>query len=284
MSQILVLREVTNALLSPQFFQYITTTFSDELISIAQVRILLSDIACCSLMRLDHQSLDKLLDLMIMVFKWQMFLMSNPDDLLNITLRHLHGTGRLMPEQGKMILIDQANQFFFTHWNELNNDNHYSLVRKMNRFLAPFNIRISLLIRMKLQHRDGSFVDKIGASQNDFFRYYVHNLGENIYEKIAHFPHCQMVKVESGSKQSTTNEIDCLFQQFNVDMMNVGSEETNEKSEETKMNSSDKEVVEHQSNLDELKKKCRFDLDDEAPPVYEDNFEELMSMLDGNPL
>lgn len=64
---ILVLREVTSALLSQQFFQYMSANFSEDLISIAQVRLLLSDIACCSLMRLDSQSLDKLLDLMIMV-------------------------------------------------------------------------------------------------------------------------------------------------------------------------------------------------------------------------
>lgn len=280
-AQFLVLREVTTSLLSPQFFQYVTTTFKEELISIAQVRILLSDIACCSLMRLDHTSLDKLLDLMIMVFKWQMFLMSNPGDLLNITLRHLHGIGRLMPEQAKMILIDQANQFFVTHWNELNNEHHYALVRKLNKFLAPFNIRISLLIRMKLQHRDGSFVDKIGASHSDFFRYYIQNLGENIYEKIAHFPHCQMVEVKSRSKKSTTNEIDCLFQQFNVDLMDNRHEDTSEKaSSEDVLNET--EIVEQNSKLDELKKKCKFDLEEEAPPVYEDNFEELMSMLDGN--
>lgn len=275
-----MLREVTLALLSPQFFHYISTSFSEEIISIAQVRILLSDIACCSLMRLDHQSLDKLLDLMIMIFKWQMFLMSNPDELLNITLRHLHSIGRLMPEQAKMILIDQANQFFCGHWNELNEEKRYGVVRRLNKFLSPFNIRISLLIRMKLQLHDGSFVDKIAASSNDFFRYYINNLGENIYEKLAHFPHCQTPKSMSESKQNT-NEIDCLFQQFNVDMNDSHLPGTLEISKPDNVVAV--EDVEPRNALDELKKKCRLDIGDEAPPTYEDNFDELLSMLDGNP-
>lgn len=272
-----MLREVTSALLSPQFFTYVSSTFTEDLISIAQVRILLSDIACCSLMRLDHQSLDKLLDLMIMILKWQMFLMKNPDELLNITLRHFHGIGRLLPEQSKMILIDQANNFFFNNWKELNEESRYSIVRKLNKFLAPFNIRISLLIRMKLQQRDGSFVDKIAASSNDFFRYYIQNLGENIYEKIAHFPHCQTFESKAGNKKSTS-EIDCLFQQFTVDM----AENAAEIEESTASYLEEAPVIENRTALDDLKKKCKLDLAEEAPPEYEDNFQELLSMLDGN--
>lgn len=273
------MREVTSALLSPQFFTYVSTSFTDEIISIAQVRILLSDIACCSLMRLDHQSLDKLLDLMIMVFKWQMFLMSNVDDLLGITLRHLHGVGRLMPEQGKMIMIDQANQFFFTNWNELNEEKRYGVVRRLNKYLTPFNIRISLLIRMKLQLRDGSFIDKVAGASNEFFRYYMNNLGENIYEKLAHFPQC---KVAESTPENTehTNEIDCLFQQFNVDLNEMSAEEP----EATKTEVESREnIVEPRNTLDELKKKCKMDMLDADPPsIEDDNFQDLMNMLDGN--
>jgi hypothetical protein len=232
-------------------------------------------------MRLDHQSLDKLLDLMIMIFKWQMFLMTNPDELLNITLRHLHGIGKLMPEQSKIILIDQANQFFFMHWNELNEENRYGVVRRLNKFLTPFNIRISLLIRIKLQLRDGAFVDKITGSTNDFFRYYVHNLGENIYERIAHFPHCQSaVDSKQGSHNHSSNEINFLFQQFNVDLAESQPIESPETAEVVE--TLEKKVVEQTSALDELKKKCRLDIVEEAPPVYEDNFDELLNMLEGN--
>lgn len=230
-------------------------------------------------MRLDHQSLDKLLDLMIMIFKWQLFLIANPDELYHLTLRHLHVVGRLFPEQAKMILIDQSNQFFFNHWRELNEENRYGIVRKLNKFLSPFNIRISLLIRMKLQLRDGSFVDKVDASSNEFFRYYINNLGENVYEKTTHFPHCQVVETKPGRKESS-NEINCLFQQFTVDLQDVNEVRTCGDQKVQREN----ETFEQINALDELKKKCKMDVGEEAPPIYEDNFAELLSMLDENQL
>lgn len=202
--------------------------------------------------------------------------MANPDELYSITLRHLQGIGRLFPEQAKMILIDQSNSFFFNRWKELNEESRYGVVRKLNKFLSPFNIRISLLIRMKLQARDGSFVDKASASSNDFFRYYISNSGENIYEKIAHFPHCQVVETKSGNKEANSIEIDCLFQQFNVDLQDV---------DKNIIDSREIETFEHINALDELKRKCKMDvIGEEAPPIYEDNFQELLSMLDENQL
>lgn len=270
-----MLRDVTNSLLSPNFFSYIATTFSEEIVSLQQARILLTDIASCSLMRLDVHSLDKLVDLMIMIFKWQLFLISTPDDLLNLTLRHLHGICRLMPEKSKMIIIDQANQYLFGSWSELNEEQKYSIVRKLNKFLAPHNVRISLLIRTRLQNRDGSFVDKLAASTNDFYRYYIRNIGENIYEKVNHFPHCQFKIDKSSSKnQIATQEIDFLFQQFG----DLTNESEPEKVEESQQSSSTS--VEQTSTLDELKKKCKLELSSPQEVTLEDNFQELLNMLE----
>lgn len=271
-----MLRDVTNHLLSPNFFSYISTTFSDEIVSLAQARILLTDIACCSLMRLDVHSLDKLIDLMIMIFKWQLFLVSSPDDLLGLTLRHLHGICRLMPEKCKMIIVDQANQYLYGSWSELNEEQKYSILRRLNKFLAPHSVRISLLIRMRLQQRDGTFTDKLTASSNEFFRYYKNNVGENIYEKVNHFPHCQVKidKSENSKSQIATQEIDFLFQHgFNVDQ-NV-HEEVSEESQ-----SSSSKVAEQNSTLDELKKKCKLDMTSPTDLALEDNFQELLNMLD----
>ncbi|KAG5670950.1 hypothetical protein PVAND_001179 [Polypedilum vanderplanki] len=285
-----VLRDVTNALLSPNFFSYISTTFGNEIMSLQQARILLTDIACCSLMRLDVHSLDKLLDLMVMIFKWQIFLMNSPDDLLSITLRHLHGIGKIMPEKAKMLLIDQANQYFFSSWAEFTDEIKYSIVRKLNRFLAPHSIRISLLIRMKLQLKDGSFVDKLSASTHDFFRYYTQNNGENIYEKVHHFPQCQNIEKKEGIKM--TQEIDCLRNLiFEVDLNEESSTFAtanfkNNIDDEKKNSQQDENTPAEQQKktLDELKKKCKLDIEEEAPPVYEfeDNFKELLNMLDNN--
>lgn len=227
-------------------------------------------------MRLDVHSLDKLIDLMIMIFKWQLFLISTPDDLLSLTLRRLHGICRLMPEKSKMIIIDQANQYMYGSWSELNEEQKYSIVRKINKFLAPHNVRISLLIRTRLQNRDGSFVDKLAASTNDFYRYYIRNIGENIYEKVNHFPHCQFKIDKSSSKnQIATQEIDFLFQQFQDDLTSNESE-----CEKVVEESSSSTMVEQTNTLDELKKKCKLELTSPQDAGIEDNFQELLNMLE----
>lgn len=208
--------------------------------------------------------------------------MSSPDDLLSITMRHLQGIGKLIPEKSKMILIDQANQYFFSSWSEFSDEHRYSIVRKMNKFLSSSSVRISLLIRMKLQIRDGSFVDKLTASSNEFFRYYIHNVGENIYEKVNHFPQYQAK--DKGDKQ-ITQEIDFLFQQFKVDIVEnetFTDTETIAVPKSTTQNDDDKNVTDRSNKtLDELKKKCKLDIT-EAPPAYDDdNFQELLNMLGG---
>ena len=66
--RILVIRDITTSLLEESFLKYLTTTFHVDLMTKSQARILLSDIACCSLMRLDKTSLEKLLDLMVVSY------------------------------------------------------------------------------------------------------------------------------------------------------------------------------------------------------------------------
>lgn len=287
-----MLREVTSALLSAGFFAYLSTTFGDEMLSVAQTRIILSDIACCSLMRLDVNSLDKLLDLMVMIFKWQMFLMNSPDDLLDMTLKHLHGICHLMPDQHKMLLVDNANQYFIKGWNELDEDERYSAVRRINKFLAPFHTRISLLIRIKLQNRDGSFVDKMTAASSDFFRYYLKNNGENIYEKISNFS--QNNQQESLEVMQKSNEIDQLFHQFNVDLIPNESKCIAIKPSESfrkSVRDTDREVtsktskqpIEATSNFDKMKIKLKLDDQKNDQENDEENFHNmLLNMLGDN--
>jgi hypothetical protein len=178
-----------------------------------------------------------------------------------------------------MIIIDQANQYLYGSWSELNEEQKYSIVRKLNKFLAPHNVRISLLIRMRLQQRDGSFVDKLTASNNDFYRYYIRNIGENIYEKVTHFPHCQIKidKSEHSKNQIATQEIDFLFQTLTSQNDECDEKVPEEKEVHVTPSAS---VVEQTNTLDELKKKCKLELTSPQEVTLEDNFQELLNMLD----
>ncbi|KAL9703956.1 hypothetical protein quinque_007474 [Culex quinquefasciatus] len=124
-----VLREITEVLLDPKFLHYISTAYQHNMLTVQQTRILLTDIACCSLMRLDVSSMDKLWDLMVMIFKWQMYLTNkSAQALMDLTFRHLDGIGRLIPEMRKQILIDNVKKSLI----EINSHEIDTLVEQLN--------------------------------------------------------------------------------------------------------------------------------------------------------
>ncbi|XP_065091931.1 protein OSCP1 [Ochlerotatus camptorhynchus] len=216
-----VLREITEVLLDPKFLHYISTAYQHNMLTVQQTRILLTDIACCSLMRLDVNSMDKLWDLMIMIFKWQMYLTNkSAQALMDLTFRHLDGIGRLIPEMRKQILIDNVKKSLIEIWEPLCEDDQIIVHRRVYKWLKPYTTKISILIRMGLQKSDGEF--ELSPHSNVFYNYYINNIGENIYSKTANL---QVLKsqMDQTGKDSTTDdlaakshEIDTLVQQLNI--------------------------------------------------------------------
>ncbi|XP_062557086.1 protein OSCP1 isoform X2 [Armigeres subalbatus] len=155
-----VLREITEVLLDPKFLHYISTAYQHNMLTVQQTRILLTDIACCSLMRLDVNSMDKLWDLMIMIFKWQMNLTNKSAQILmDLTFRHLDGIGRLIPEMRKQILIDNVKKSLIEMWEPLCEDDQTIVHRRVYKWLKPYTTKISILIRMGLQKSDANLQD-----------------------------------------------------------------------------------------------------------------------------
>uniref|UniRef100_A0A182INY0 Protein OSCP1 n=1 Tax=Anopheles atroparvus TaxID=41427 RepID=A0A182INY0_ANOAO len=217
-----VLREITEVLLDPKFLHYISTAYQQSMLTVQQTRILLTDIACCSLMRLDVSSMDKLWDLMVMIFKWQMFLTNkNPQVLLDLTFRHLDGIGRLIPEMRKQILIDNVKKTLIELWDPLCEDEQIIVHRKVYKWLKPYNTKISILIRMGLQKSNGEF--EPDPKNNIFYNYYITNIGENVYSKTANLTALKATNEMKASPSSSNtdmvtagHEIDTLVQQLNI--------------------------------------------------------------------
>ncbi|XP_062557085.1 protein OSCP1 isoform X1 [Armigeres subalbatus] len=216
-----VLREITEVLLDPKFLHYISTAYQHNMLTVQQTRILLTDIACCSLMRLDVNSMDKLWDLMIMIFKWQMNLTNKSAQILmDLTFRHLDGIGRLIPEMRKQILIDNVKKSLIEMWEPLCEDDQTIVHRRVYKWLKPYTTKISILIRMGLQKSDGEF--ETSVQNNIFYNYYIHNIGENIYSKTANLQDLknQIEQTESECKSvdlaAKSNEIETLVEQLNV--------------------------------------------------------------------
>lgn len=129
-----------------------------HILTVQQCRILLTDIACCSLMRLDMTSMDKLWDLMVMLFKWQLYtIRDNPARLLELTFRHMDGVAKLMPEMKKTLLVDSTKRCLIEFWDGCVPEEIDTLMGKLLYWMHPFNVKISILIRSGFQRTDGTF-------------------------------------------------------------------------------------------------------------------------------
>lgn len=295
-----VIRDITNALLGQTFLNYILESFEDTVLTASQAKKILTEIACSSVMRLDTASMDKLVDLMVMIFKWQMYLLNNPEDLLNLTMKHLDCIGKIYPHLKKMVMIDEAKSTILTEWNCLEGDHKYTITRIINRWLSPFTTKISLLIRAKLQNGDGSFLDKMEAQNNSFFNYYHKNNGENIYEIVTNFSH-----QENPSKNSQYSfEFDQLFNQLNMEVEKCNllcsfpaafkarnSSESVNRTEEIEIEEEVKPPLEgpkekikvqmeYSSNITNLLEELKLNSENEEnSDVVENEFSELLDML-----
>lgn len=140
-----------------------------------EVRGVIEDVAHSSAMRLDPGSMSKLWDLITMVFKWQIT-MSN--EIIKITERHLKET---VSYAKRTSTVEQAEKVLtlMENFNKvLSVQEQHALRDEILEWLSPFNVRVSLLLRMGLQNNDGSFVAEISDS---IAQEMLNNLGENIY-------------------------------------------------------------------------------------------------------
>lgn len=154
-----VLRDLTCVLFDQKLIvQLMNPHPCQHILTVQQCRILLTDIACCSLMRLDMTSMDKLWDLMVMLFKWQLYtIRDNPTRLLELTFRHMDGVAKLMPEMKKTLLVDSTKRCLIEFWDTCSSEEIDMLIGKLLHWMHPFNVKISILIRSGFQRSDGTF-------------------------------------------------------------------------------------------------------------------------------
>nr|NP_610731.2 organic solute carrier partner 1 [Drosophila melanogaster]AAF58577.2 organic solute carrier partner 1 [Drosophila melanogaster] len=202
-----VIHDVTSVLLEPKFIDSLLNGSkhnSAQLLTAEHCKFMLNDIATCSLMRLDEQSMSKLWNLMTMVYKWQLFVSRHQHHLLEITFRHLEAINRLYPDAKRHMLIDFTKNTLLDFWNASGEDAQLSIYQTNRAWLQCFNTKISLLIRMGFQAMDGSFIRDV---DQDYYAEYVESAGDNIYAKSAD---------QRERQQREPNSMDQLAAQLNI--------------------------------------------------------------------
>lgn len=152
-------------------------------------------------MKLDDYSMSKLWDLMTMIFKWQLSVATN-QNIFDISRRHLKGVANVMPHYFSKFVIEQAMRRFECLAQRFNDDDYKCLNNTLILWFSEYHTKISVLLRLGLQRKDGTFSLPATINPN-----VLQNLGENIYK----YDNKKNPIEEYESRCADTNEISCLL-------------------------------------------------------------------------
>ncbi|CAK1555866.1 unnamed protein product [Leptosia nina] len=166
----------------------------------AAIKQLIIDISLSSIMKLDDVSLNKLWDLITMIFKWQITVTTN-QNILDITRRHLKNVATLMPSLfPKKLIKDAANKFEILV-KKITEQEFKALNETLLLWFSDYYTKISVLLRLGLQNKDGSF-----KSPSIINMKFLINIGENIYT------HDNRKSIDDYEVNTADdNEISCLL-------------------------------------------------------------------------
>lgn len=204
-----VLHDVTSVLLEPKFIEslIIGSTAGGQIFSEENCKFMLRDIATCSLMRLDDVSMEKLWNLMKMIYKWQLFHTKFHYQLMDITFRHLAAIAQMYPNEKRSQLIDMTKNTLLDFWNSCSDDEQTTIYSSNKLWLEGFHTKISLLIRLGFQALDGSFFAEVDQS---YFQDFKDCIGDNIYTKSAEV--AMLKKQELAPTTTSSSATNCVNQ------------------------------------------------------------------------
>lgn len=140
-----------------------------------KVREIIEEVAQSSIMRLDTVSMNKLWELITMVFKWQVTM---SDSIIKLTARHLLELDDYIVKANTRLQLQRV-QNIINNFGKIFTQNEQSALREeVLNWLKIFKIRVSLLLRMGLQNDDCSFIIN---NTSEIAQDMLNNLGENIY-------------------------------------------------------------------------------------------------------
>ncbi|XP_041665821.1 protein OSCP1a [Cheilinus undulatus] len=139
--------------------------FMDELLKPQQLyshrtlKTVLTRIAHASIMRLNPASMDRLYELMIMAFKYQVFLCPRPKDLLLISYNHIDTIRDLVKETPVALnQVEEAHRKIIEVYSSLSEGEFQLLRQTLLIFLQDNHVRVSLFMKNKVQNPNGRFV------------------------------------------------------------------------------------------------------------------------------
>ncbi|XP_053189876.1 protein OSCP1a [Scomber japonicus] len=138
--------------------------FMDELLKPQQLyshrtlKTVLTRLAHASIMRLNPASMDRLYELMIMAFKYQVFLCPRPKDLLLISYNHIDTIREFVKETPVIVnQVDETHRKIIEVYSSLSEGEFQLLRQTLLIFFQDMHVRVSLFLKIQVQNPNGRF-------------------------------------------------------------------------------------------------------------------------------
>ncbi|XP_072304408.1 protein OSCP1a [Eucyclogobius newberryi] len=152
-----VLNDVVATLFSKVFLDELFKP--QQLYSHRTMKTVLSRLAHASIMRLNPASMDRLYELMVMAFKHQVLLCPRPRDVLLVSYNHLDSIRHMVQDSpGVLNQVHEAQRRVIETYSLLSSGELQLLRQTLLNFFEDYHIRVSLLLKSRIQNPNGRFV------------------------------------------------------------------------------------------------------------------------------
>ncbi|KAM8883247.1 protein OSCP1a isoform 3-T3 [Synchiropus picturatus] len=130
------------------------------------LRTVLTRLAHASILRLNPVSMERLYELVIMAFKYQVFLCPRPKDLILITYNHIDSIKQVVKDTPAVFNQVQQTHRRFIEVKEYSSltEGEFQLLRQtILTFLQDSHVRVSLFLKNKAQNPNGRFAMSTGG-------------------------------------------------------------------------------------------------------------------------
>ncbi|XP_070840959.1 protein OSCP1a isoform X2 [Chaetodon trifascialis] len=129
-----------------------------QLYSHRTLKTVLTRLAHASIMRLNPASMDRLYELMIMAFKYQVFLCPRPKDLLLISYNHIDAIREFVKDTPVVVnQVDETHRKIIEVYSSLSEGEFQLLRQTLLIFFQDMHVRVSLFLKSQVQNPNGRF-------------------------------------------------------------------------------------------------------------------------------
>ncbi|XP_060948972.1 LOW QUALITY PROTEIN: protein OSCP1a [Limanda limanda] len=151
-----VLNDIVGTLFSKAFIDELLKP--QQLYSHRTLKTVLTRLAHASIMRLNPASMDRLYELMVMAFKYQIFLCPRPKDLLLISYNHIDTIREFVKDTPVVVnQVDETHRKIIEVYSSLSEGEFQLLRQTLLIFFQDMHVRVSLFQKNKSQNPNGRF-------------------------------------------------------------------------------------------------------------------------------